>query len=351
MRNHFVPQFYLKIFSEDCSNIRLYNFDGEEEHFGPIKSQAATNNFYNQETEKIFGELERMSGAVFKKLMDDPWEAYSQYTKEVLQTFVGFQSLRTQQAATASSSLERGAEELANKHGVKADRLLKQLREVALSDVEKTLLAAKACAKSVETLATCLVVNESGKELITSDDPVVRYNQYCESLTRTGIAGWGAVGLQVFCPISPWLLAILYDPHTYEIKGLSPEKPVIVTKRPPDIAQLNALQVLHAWENVYFLGKQDTHAIVTHCRGWAKRRQGNRYVVEAFVDSNGEGLLAFYREPLKHKLSLSFMSVEKRHADVPLKLRANASRTGKALVWDKEDDLREGKKPTFVVRG
>lgn len=350
IRNHYVPQFYLKNFSKDRSNIRLYNFDREKELCGPIRGQAATNNFYSPEIEKTFGEVERRSGPVFKDLMKAPMQVCDPYAKEVLQMFVGFQSLRTQQAATASSSLEQGLVELSAKHGVKSKGFLEQLRQVALTDVERVLLGIRSCAKSMETLETCLVVNESGKELITSDDPVVRYNQYREGITRTGNAGWNAVGLQAFCPISPKLLAILYDPHVYKVKGFSPEKPVIVTKRPEDIIQLNALQVLHAWRNVYFLGEQDARGIAAHYNNWAKRRQGNRYVVEAYVDSTGEGLLAFYREPLRFGLKLSFMSVEKRHLAIPLKFRANASRTGKALIWDKEDDRRIGK-PTFVVRG
>ena len=53
---------------------------------------------------------------------------------------------------------------------------------------------------------------------LTSDNPIFKYNQYCEGVRFSGVTGGGSRGLQIFVPLSPYLHLILYDDRTYRVR-------------------------------------------------------------------------------------------------------------------------------------
>ncbi|WP_461622080.1 DUF4238 domain-containing protein, partial [Bradyrhizobium sp. 23AC] len=75
---------------------------------------------------------------------------------------------------------------------------------------------------------------------ITSDHPVVFYNQYAEHRTIRSNTGLASKGLQIFYPISPYHIIILYDEAIYKI-GAKKSTSVDVTSV-SDVQQLNDLQ-------------------------------------------------------------------------------------------------------------
>ena len=52
-------------------------------------------------------------------------------------------------------------------------------------------------------LALKVLVNRSGTEFITSDAPVVLFNQWCQDIRGMGTTGLACHGLQIFLPLSP----------------------------------------------------------------------------------------------------------------------------------------------------
>ncbi|HQM85334.1 MAG TPA: DUF4238 domain-containing protein, partial [bacterium] len=87
-------------------------------------------------------------------------------------------------------------------------------------------------------------------EFITSDNPVVFYNQIMNFRNFGSNTGFSAKGLQIFFPISPLHLIILYDDKVYGV-GSQKQKEILVDKK-NDIDQLNNLQYVSAYENIYF---------------------------------------------------------------------------------------------------
>ena len=76
----------------------------------------------------------------------------------------------------------------------------------------------------------CLIIkNESEIEFITSDAPVVFFNQWCQDVTERGTKGFIQSGLQIFLPISPRFLVLFYDRSVYKV-GKRSENPVVVNK-------------------------------------------------------------------------------------------------------------------------
>ena len=61
---------------------------------------------------------------------------------------------------------------------------------------------------------------------------------YCEGVTYQGVNGWNCAGIQVFWPISPKTLIVLYDRDTYVVPESSPGARASRLSGEFDVAQL-----------------------------------------------------------------------------------------------------------------
>lgn len=89
----------------------------------------------------------------------------------------------------------------------------------------------------------------SDTELILSDAPIVFDNPYFKDETGQVYAGLANRGLQIYCPLSPNKLLLLYDPECYEVKRDDRWNSAITTD---EVHQLNLLQTLNANASVFY---------------------------------------------------------------------------------------------------
>ncbi len=95
-----------------------------------------------------------------------------------------------------------------------------------------------------------LLKNSSKFPFITSDNPLVKYNQFLESKKwPSGWTGFASLGLQMFLPLNSELVLVLYDSWTYRY-GDKRMSLIEVTHK--DVNQLNTLQILNCETNVFF---------------------------------------------------------------------------------------------------
>lgn len=176
-------------------------------------------------------------------------------------------------------------------------------------------------------LAIHLVVNTGCPAFITSDNPAVLYNQYCEPLKGRGTTGAIKKGLQVFVPLSPRHLILLYDSEVYKFG----DKKVSLSdvSNTSDLATLNSLQAVNADKVVLFSNWEDQPAITQTLRGSMKyRRPELSQAVEFVSDTSGErdALFQIYPVPLNIKLSLSFGRLRKNARRIPPRQRGLETR-------------------------
>lgn len=69
--------------------------------------------------------------------------------------------------------------------------------------------------------------------------------------SNTGVA---SKGLQIFVPLDPEKMVLLYDSDVYSV-GTTNKKAVVEITTPTDIYGLNTLQMCSADENIYFRNK------------------------------------------------------------------------------------------------
>lgn len=193
------------------------------------------------------------------------------------------------------------------------------------------MMAVSEVSPIAQDLTLCLLRNETQRELISSDHPVVLHNRYCEGIDYEGCLGWNCRGIQVFFPISPTLLLALVDTDVYQVRGSKFGPYTVRLKSERDVAQLNRLQVLNAEAHTYFKGSTELHKTVATCNAVrANRPYGRTVLVETDLVEDGAGnlssLVGMYEAMLPIRLDLEKLSILRAADRVPLERRAGLQR-------------------------
>lgn len=122
---------------------------------------------------------------------------------------------------------------------------------------------------------------------LTSDAPLIHYNQYLEG-APTG-SGLGCYGVQIFLPLTPSKLLFLYDPEIYKVSR--DEEGRIFIRRQEDIDQINILQFLSSKSNVYFGTNMTPESLVALADRAAISRAERQPSLEEFALERMDGSL------------------------------------------------------------
>ncbi|MGH6848461.1 MAG: DUF4238 domain-containing protein [Methylocella sp.] len=290
--DHYVSQFYFRNFSPDRpdggsdgpegGSIRLINLIRRK--FVPtasIKGQCKKAGFhdYKPGLESALGQLEGSAASAIRGVIEAsvPPKLRSA-DHQALCTFIAIQRSRTLSAAENADKM--------------ADRMFKVAYEsdpglegIDLAHYELKspypvaipLSMSAQCAPIAMELGFHVFVNETSEEFVTSDNPVVAHNQYCEGIDYQGVLGWNCAGIQILFPISPRHLVLLYDAKDYSV-GAKHDRS---TSRIVDVAEirnLNAFQILTARENIYFSNDAMVGPLLAQIERLDFRRRCKRHI-------------------------------------------------------------------------
>lgn len=158
-------------------------------------------------------------------------------------------------------------------------------------------------------LVPVLLINKTQNDFIFSDNPVVFHNTYFNHVTNLGVLGLQSPGLQIFCPLDPKHLLMLFDPKLYALpcgSSLTME----ITKD-EDVEQINTLQILNCEHNVFFRDKkQELNISKLHSR--VGHLTGQRMLTKQNLSIPGQSdkdLIHTFETKPQYELNLSFVSV------------------------------------------
>jgi hypothetical protein len=251
-RQHFVPQFYLRLFSAGRQYIRCFNKSrGLLIEKAPIKNQCAINNYYDwhQGVERSLGQVEGQAASVIRKLASAlDFKALSPEEMTFLTMFIAIQSGRTKVAGDSNDAMTthyfhlmaEGAPELA---GINPkDFVVKNTYPAALP-----LGAMISGADRLNSLGAALLLNRTKFPFFCSDNPVIRYNSQAAHVRHQGVTGLESPGLQIIFPIAPDIAIYLYDQDVYA----APSNTGVRFIREKDAIRIALLHYLWSDENVY----------------------------------------------------------------------------------------------------
>ncbi|SMG28821.1 Protein of unknown function [Marivirga sericea] len=256
---HYIPKFYLRYFAyKGREQIGIHNTQsGYTFSTAKLKKQGSKNFFYGNDgvIEEHLGKLESKLALVIKRIRDNhllPKKNSKDYV--TLLHFIALTHLRNpvamQQELDANKQKREKVAELYPYHETK--QLIPEITNIEA--ISASLLSVSYLVRNLLDLECKILINKTKKGFITSDLPVVRYNQFLEERKWPhGKSGFGKIGLQIFIPLSHELCLILYDSAIYKVGNRKEER--IVIDDVNDIDQLNMLQFTNCFQTVFFSDK------------------------------------------------------------------------------------------------
>jgi uncharacterized protein DUF4238 len=328
---HFVPQFYFKHFSRGTGFIHLLLQAADRIILNAsVKGQCARHKFYGaKELEKAFSKLEERHAEALHTLLSIAWSLNPpQMTPELLAWLweaVLFQRGRTaleiekRWPAMEAQGLELFKQYLTYAPGVEdRDQLVQQIEKgnVRIDQPPQVtvLLSIEAALESVLLISDMdihVLRNHTDYPFIFSDAPVIFYNTYLRNVTNQGVLGLQAPGLQIFMPLDSSTLLMLSDGTVYS--GPYKRSVVYDVLNKSDVSQLNALQLHHSLNAVYFADEKAAGYVSdlwhAHKQSIVPPRAAFRVREDLLIDGEpADGPVYHTYEPqLNYPLSLSFV--------------------------------------------
>lgn len=273
LNQHFVPQYYFRNFSkgESCIHLLLKK-SSKIVYDASIKGQCAKHKLYGgPEIEKIFANLDSRHSKAIKDALFTAWKPNIRqldvHSLAWLWEAILFQRARTTLQAEKMAPvmeklmLECFKEYLLHDPDIK-DRekivahiesghfQLKQDRKVTLAH---TISGALSSAILISDLGIRLLRNRTDYPFIFGDSPVIFYNTHYYGVKKRGVLGLQTPGLQIFIPLDSNTLLMFIDEKVYS--GRIEQCTVFDVLSRSDVSQLNALQLHHSLNAIYFADK------------------------------------------------------------------------------------------------
>lgn len=319
-RQHYVPKFYLRRFSYKNNKKQIGVFNTKTLFFfetAKLKTQSYKPYFYGKDgtIENAFKPVEDKASQLINKISRDNYAPQKQ-TEDyaILSFFLILSNLRNLATSEKINQSEDNFKKIIEGHGnlMKGyDFSIKNAVGFGLSMIIEAILFSL-------DLEFKVIVNKTSIPFITSDNPVVKYNQYLEYRKWPGgITGFTTLGIQYFLPLDPQTMIIFYDPWTYKV-GERKQK-VIDVNSTTEISDLNLLHFLNCNETIYFnhqTGKEEILNLFEKSKKFekaniAKTKEQPMIYENGYIKPNSSMIIISFSD-CKIKLNLSFIKQTKQ---------------------------------------
>ena len=332
-RHHFVPRFYLTRFQSEPKRIHVYNLKRFTTFLNAsLRDQCYKHKLYGS-TDDNEDRLQVLEGLIAPHLRtvvsDGVLPSWNSEGYSAVLAFVAVQLLRTPGfASRINEVVDKMVKQAYSGHPSLEGEDLDRLRIGFQDPVSAALKLLPEVLKALWPLKAHLVVSRYDV-FVTSDQPVYRYNQYCERIRGVGITGLSQRGIQMFVPLSPRHYLVLYDGVIYDAR-LTDRRRRVSRPTNSDIDSLNMMQLLSADKNIYFSNSEQSDH-VGHLRSSVEhlRLVDAARVVETESDSDpNSSLIHAYERTPNLSLRLQFLYVNKLAGKVPIQDRLNPTGGG-----------------------
>lgn len=244
---HYVPKFYLKLFSNDQKTIQTFNLKRQKSYQTSIDHICSKPYFYSksQEIENALSSLEGSHAEIIKNVVNS--QAFPVNGKEyvLLLSFLTLQHARTIKSKTKAVKMMEGFFDniVTSLIGKNSDVKIVD-PSIHLSRIKNSLQLAPL----IFDLAPVLLINNTAKSFISSDNPIVFHNTCFNKIPNIGVLGLQSPGLQIFCPLGDKTMLMMYDPACYAVK--ISENYTVSVQSENEIDSINALQFINCDENI-----------------------------------------------------------------------------------------------------
>ncbi len=296
---HYIPKFYLRYFSYNNNKKQIGIFNQRNNLYIPnaaLKTQASKKYFYGKDgvIEDWLSSIESIVAPILLKMCTD--NQFPEFMSSIQADLIFFIILLDLRNPIRLNQWEKGKELLKERilsknPESKNSQLILALEELSNHEenVKRVISNTKGILPYCMDLKYKLLKNTTKIPFITSDYPLIKYNQFLEMRKWNigGHNGYGTVGAQMFLPLNDTYTLILYDPIVYKV-GNKKEKIVEINEL-KSIEQLNLLQHLNSQETLYFNHKASKHYIEYLNTVASKYKKANVSFSEIYQIDDGKG--------------------------------------------------------------
>lgn len=359
---HYVPQFYLRNFSDNGKNIGMFRFkDNLYVKNASIKSVAYRKYLYGEDgqLEEILSYFENKWKIIIRKIIDNQSinKILTEHELDSLLQFISVSQVRTSKLAddyiTFYDTMLKVNKEMRENHDLKEpnefEHHFKKMKEIPNSvAVAGVMLEGK---DYIENLIPLLLINKTNYDFITCDNPVIQYNQVYRYRNYYNNYGWGSAGIQMFLVLSPKIVLCLYDLFAYEAKETGDFFVNIISKN--QVMEINKLVAHNAYEALFFnkFKEDDIKNIISD-----KQIVNPKNSTQVFQKPNDKDsmIIGFGNRSIIRKVKLDFFIIRDKYKTIDLPLHAGGLVREDMLLEKliKKKDGEEGKKYSiFNKRG
>jgi hypothetical protein len=315
-KHHYVPRFYLRRFARDGRSLSLFNFTQNRAIDGAnLKTQCYRDYMCGRDgiAEHNLSQMEGCLSELLKRILSNqllppPWSV----DHESLCILTLLQRART---AYTADAMDESADKMWKKILEKDPRVnAKMLDQVRIAHTDPANFSVKMMLKLYHLIMDLdyrIITACKGTEFVTSDNPVVFYNQLMEFENIGSQTGVACKGLQIFFPLSPTHLLAFFDASVY---AYAPRRAVITeVPTPQDMLNINALQVASAQENVYYYSPAANIYKTVELTKNRRRTEMSKLIVlpEKTTPTGSSQIIGTSSTDIKTNLSLSFVKLLK----------------------------------------
>ena len=333
---HYVPKFYLRYFSYQNNKKQIGVYNQFNKLFIPtakLKTQASKKYFYGKDgiIEDWLCSVESIiSKSINKMISSEELPALMTDSHVHLLLFLILMDVRNPNKVNQFLKGQQLIKDRFISLNPKNQELeiVRAIEEIKNNDdetIKMLVLNAIGIIPYCMDLKIKLIKNTSGLPFITSDNPLIKYNQFLETRNWNFGAhnGYGTIGAQMFLPLNEKYMLILFDPDIYKV-GNKKEKTVEINDI-NSISQLNILQYLNCTETLFFNHKTNKINIENLIKKTYKYKKANETYIKPFkvVDEFGgikenQEVLKIGSTDLKIKLSLQKFKYNSKASGVKL---------------------------------
>lgn len=329
---HYVPQFYLKQFSKDSLTVNLYNIDSKKLSKKGVKNICSKSYFYvrSESFEECLSPLENIFSDVFDKLLNEKdLSILSDEEYIFLLYFICLQYVRTNKVKIESEEfwdaaykgylkeILSSAPKLAEDIGITRELIEKLEKwkilftgsyDQSVSHLYGMILGLTG-PFLIYDLEPLLVINNTNLDFIISDHPIILYNTFFNNKRETLLTGFASNGLQIFCPMSPKVMIVLYDKNFYEFNDR-----IQIVDLEEDITAINSLQFFNCHEIILFADPRQSDYLIRLHSELELLLNKNLEKFKWIICPSSFGLPTLYiktsYENMNYNLKLSFMGLK-----------------------------------------
>lgn len=332
---HYVPKFYLRHFSYLDNQNQIGVFNTKSSFFikdGKLKKQASKKYFYGKDgiLEEFYQSLENIMAPLMVELTNEKLpRQFSTEQSDLLHLIFTMESRNPMRLNLLKQTLmdqKKRVDEIDDTfYDTEKENFLKKfienenLHKIVIGTLKKRVMLSM-------DLRFKLLKNTTQNPFITSDFPVVKYNQFMEAqnwFDGINYNGSGWLGQQIFFPLNEKYLLMIFDSDIYKVGNKKDNVAEIFDEK--SIDSLNILQFLNCTNNVFFNHSASEHYIRSLFEKSKKFKKGNQIInfdlkvkSEDGIEDENSIVLASMTSNIETKLKIEKVKIHSKGKNIKL---------------------------------